>query len=106
MPPSPASPRRGRPGSSWGGFLGYYRVQSVLHHNRRRAARPIGRTVMDNYRRGVPAWLLGLRGEPHLSVIEHDVTRPLPPGLPPFHYVNPVTGLALPAASSAAGSAP
>ncbi len=41
------------------GFLGYYLVQSVLFWNQRHAAgRPIHVTVVDNYQRGAPEWIL------------------------------------------------
>src|SRR5688572_18370897 len=58
-----------------GGFLGYYLVQSVLFWNDRRAPRrPIHVTVVDNYRRGVPEWLLALRGNRNLALLEHDIS--------------------------------
>jgi UDP-glucuronate decarboxylase len=79
------------------GFLGYYLVQSVLFWNERHAAgRPIHVTVVDNYRRGVPEWLTGLRGNPHLSLVEHDISLPLPPGPREFHYVIHAAGIASP----------
>jgi nucleoside-diphosphate-sugar epimerase len=78
-----------------GGFLGYYLVQSVLSWNRR-AAPPIRLTAVDNYRRGVPAWLLALGRDPNLTLVEHDVSEPLPRGLPPFHYIVHAAGIASP----------
>jgi len=79
-----------------GGFLGYYLVQSVLFWNARHAGRPVQVTVVDNYRRGVPDWLLALRADPNLLLREHDICKPLPPGLPPFHYVIHAAGIASP----------
>jgi len=80
-----------------GGFLGYYLVQSVLFWNERRAASlPIRVTVLDNYRRGVPDWLLALRRNPNLLVVEHDIVRPLPPRLPEFEYIVHAAGIASP----------
>jgi nucleoside-diphosphate-sugar epimerase len=80
-----------------GGFLGYYLVQSVLFWNERRSAdRPIHVTVVENYRRGVPEWLLALRGDRNLSLLEHDVSQPLPPGLPEFQYIIHAAGIASP----------
>ena len=50
------------------GFLGYYLVQSVLFWNERQAAgRPIHVTVVDNYRRGAPAWLARAARQPATS---------------------------------------
>lgn len=80
-----------------GGFLGYYLVQSALFWNARRAqGRPIHVTVVENYKRGVPTWLVGLRGDPNLTVVEHDAAKPLPAGLPEFHYVIHAAGIASP----------
>src|SRR5688572_32377812 len=51
-----------------GGFLGYYLVQSALFWNERAAHHPIHVTVVDNYRRGVPDWLLDLTGQRNLAL--------------------------------------
>ena len=79
-----------------GGFLGYYLVQSVLFWNERRSGAPIHVTVIDNYRRGVPAWLLARREQPNLSLVEHDITQPLPSGLPAYQYIVHAAGIASP----------
>jgi UDP-glucuronate decarboxylase len=79
------------------GFLGYSLVQSVLFWNSKRSPdRPIHVTVVDNYKRGMPEWLLRLRGTPELSLIEHDIRQPLPPGLRDFHYIIHAAGIASP----------
>ncbi len=69
------------------GFLGYYLVQSVLHRNRSSAGPPIRITVYDNYARGVPRWLTELAGDPNLALVRHDITNPLPTGVPDFDFV-------------------
>jgi UDP-glucuronate decarboxylase len=80
-----------------GGFLGYYLVQSVLFWNEQGSGRrPIRVTVVDNYRRGVPDWLVALRGNRNLALLEHDISKPLPPDPPPFHYVIHAAGIASP----------
>jgi len=68
------------------GFLGYYLVQSALHYNRG-AAKPIHVTVYDNYVRGVPQWLDDLSNDPNLTLVRHDITRPLPADMPDFSYI-------------------
>ena len=68
------------------GFLGYYLVQSALHYNQG-AAKPIRVTVYDNYVRGVPQWLDDLSGDPNLTLVRHDITRPLPADMPDFSYI-------------------
>jgi nucleoside-diphosphate-sugar epimerase len=79
------------------GFLGYYLIQSVLHWNRsaHRASR-IALTVADNYARGVPQWMTGLEGTENLTLLRHDVTRPLPPEAGDFQYVIHAAGIASP----------
>jgi nucleoside-diphosphate-sugar epimerase len=79
------------------GFLGYYLVQAALFWNRRSAkGRPVHLTVVDNYKRGAPDWLLALRGDPNLVLLEHDVRRPLPQGPREFHYIIHAAGIASP----------
>ncbi len=80
-----------------GGFLGYYLVQAVLHWNRTRRARgAIDVTVYDNYMRGVPAWLEGLRNEPGLTIVRQDMIRPLPSPMPHFDWIVHAAGIASP----------
>jgi len=70
------------------GFLGYYLVQSVLHWNKTMGSgSPIALTVYDNYIRGVPAWLSGLADDPHLTLVKHDISKPLPSYIPDFQYI-------------------
>jgi UDP-glucuronate decarboxylase len=64
------------------GFLGYYLVQSTLHWNVLHPQyAPISMTVLDNYARGVPAWLTGLATTHNLRLITHDISKPLPADL-------------------------
>lgn len=80
-----------------GGFLGYYLVQSVLFWNDHEAAgRPIHLTVVDNYRRGTPHWLQGLRGSSNFTLMEHDISKPLPHGTRYLQYVIHAAGIASP----------
>jgi UDP-glucuronate decarboxylase len=79
------------------GFLGYYLVQSALHWNHRNPGRaPIRVTVLDNFIRGVPAWLTDMEGNPHLRLIRHDITRPLPPELGDAAYLIHAASIASP----------
>jgi nucleoside-diphosphate-sugar epimerase len=80
-----------------GGFLGYYLVQAALFWNQRRgAAAPIHVTVVENYKRGAPEWLLALRKDRNLTLVEHDASKPLPAGLREFQYVIHAAGIASP----------
>ncbi|HUS14224.1 MAG TPA: UDP-glucuronic acid decarboxylase family protein [Chloroflexia bacterium] len=52
-------------------------------------------TILDNYVTGNPRNIAGLRDNPRLQVVEHDVSRPLPPGLPApdqiYHLASPAS---------------
>jgi len=79
------------------GFLGYYLVQSVLFWNRKaNRAQPIKVTVYDNYIRGVPSWLTKLRGDENLTLVRHDMIKPLPEGMGDFQYIVHAAGIASP----------
>jgi UDP-glucuronate decarboxylase len=70
------------------GFLGHYLVQAVLHWNKNLdKVRNIDLTVYDNFVRGVPAWLVGLKGDKHLALVRHDVLNPLPINMGDFQYI-------------------
>lgn len=78
------------------GFLGHYMVQSVLHWNSLGKAAPINLTVYDSWIRGVPDWLRAREGEPHLHLVTHDVTNPMPSPDPEFDYVVHAASIASP----------
>jgi len=79
------------------GFLGHYLVQTALHWNRTAGkGRPIRLTVYDNYVRGVPAWLKRLKQEHHLTLVQHDVTAPLPADMGDFQYIIHAASIASP----------
>jgi nucleoside-diphosphate-sugar epimerase len=70
------------------GFLGYYLVQGALQWNTANGSRPpIRLTVLDSFIRGVPPWLTALEKNPHLRLIRHDVTNPLPAELGDIDYL-------------------
>src|SRR5687767_9188624 len=70
------------------GFLGYYLVQGALHWNRQNSGgKPIRVTVLDNFIRGVPPWLTALQNNPHLQLLKHDITQPLPANLGDHEYL-------------------
>jgi nucleoside-diphosphate-sugar epimerase len=77
------------------GFLGYYLVQAVLHWNER-AKQKIQVTVYDNYIRGVPVWLTNLEPNAELTLVEHDITRPLPQSIGDFEYIIHAASIASP----------
>ena len=82
--------------SGGAGFLGHYLVQAVLHWNRSRGAAPISLIVGDNYIRGVPSWLTTLSSDPSLTLLNHDITTPLPNDAGPFDFVVHAASIASP----------
>ena len=79
------------------GFLGYYLVKAALHWNRQRSPeRPIDVTVFDNYFRGVPDWLTEIEDDPNLTLVKHDMIKPLPDDMPHFDYIIHAAGIASP----------
>lgn len=79
-----------------GGFLGYWLVQTALFWNERRGRAPISMTVVENFRRGAPRWLMDLRGRPHFTLLEHDICAPLPAGAGRFDWIIHAAGIASP----------
>lgn len=80
-----------------GGFLGYELVKAALARNRGTSPHEAIRvTVLDNFIRGVPAWLDEHAGDPALSVIRHDIRDPLPGNLPSFDFIVHAAGIASP----------
>jgi UDP-glucuronate decarboxylase len=79
------------------GFLGHYLVQLVAHRNAEVPAAGRTRvTVYDNYARGVPPWLQELESDPSVTLVEHDITEPLPEDAGDFQYVVHAAGIASP----------
>lgn len=81
------------------GFLGYYLIQSALHHNRSAAAgERIHITVYDNFARGTPPWLTALAGDAMLTIERRDMIEPLPPDgeMGDFQYIIHAAGIASP----------
>ena len=77
------------------GFLGYYLVQSVLHWNNKYPTKAIALTVYDNYIRGIPDWLKNVQSN-LLTLIEHDITNPLPANMGDFQYIVHAASIASP----------
>ena len=57
------------------GFIGSHLCEALLAAGRRVVC-------LDNFQTGGPANVAHLRGHPRFALVEHDVTGPLPPGLP------------------------
>lgn len=79
------------------GFLGYYLVQAPLYWNTRNPGKaPINVTVYDNFLRGCPDWLAGLKSDANLTLVRHDIIEPLPADRPAFSFIIHAAGIASP----------
>ena len=78
------------------GFLGYYMVKAVIRWNERNPRARIRLTVLDNFFRGVPAWLTALSQTPDLALLRHSIVDPLPPDLPAHDSIVHAAGIASP----------
>lgn len=80
------------------GFLGYYLVQAVTHHNATTTAadRKIPLTVWDNFSRGVPSWLTHLAETRQLQLARHDLKQPLPADMGEFDWIVHAASIASP----------
>ncbi|MGA3206883.1 MAG: NAD-dependent epimerase/dehydratase family protein [Syntrophales bacterium] len=78
------------------GFLGYYLVQSILQWNKIGGTASIKLTVYDNYIRGMPNWLTGSEDDPNLTLVDHDITHPLPTDIADFNYIIHAASIASP----------
>jgi dTDP-glucose 4,6-dehydratase/UDP-glucuronate decarboxylase len=78
------------------GFLGYLLVHTLCAVGRNDGREPVELTVYENFVRGRKAWLDELAGRPHLDLVEHDISRPLPADMPAFDYVIHAASIASP----------
>jgi nucleoside-diphosphate-sugar epimerase len=79
------------------GFLGYYFIQSILYWNEKTEKNEnIHLTVYDNYMRGVPTWLAEFSETQNLSLVKHDITKPLPQNIDNFQYIIHAASIASP----------
>jgi UDP-glucuronate decarboxylase len=79
------------------GFLGHYFVQSALYWNSMNCGHaPITVVVYDSFVRGMPPWLSGLEGDPHLKLVKHDIRHPLPVDREDFAYIIHAASIASP----------
>ncbi len=79
------------------GFLGYYLVQSILYWNKTKGEEEsIQLIVYDNYIRGFPTWLTRLEVDGNLTLIKHDITKPLPSNIGDFQYIIHAASIASP----------
>jgi UDP-glucuronate decarboxylase len=79
------------------GFLGYYFVHAIYHHNQNSAQSDwIPLTVFDNYVRGIPAWTKELDGDCGVRFLTYDLASPLPDDMADFEYIIHAASIASP----------
>lgn len=70
------------------GFLGYYLVQAILHHNKSLSDdNKIQLTIYENFSRGMPDWLKDLEDDSSLVIEKFDMRNPLPGNIRDFQFI-------------------
>jgi UDP-glucuronate decarboxylase len=78
------------------GFLGYMFVHLLSQVGDIDGRSPIKLTVYENFSRGRKPWLDELAKRVNVTLIEHDVTKPLPKNAPRFDYIIHAASIASP----------
>tara|TARA_Y100000992_G_scaffold297669_1_gene261596 strand:- start:671 stop:1759 length:1089 start_codon:yes stop_codon:yes gene_type:complete len=78
-----------------GGFLGFYFIKTFLRWNELNPKKKIKIVVYDNFIRGVPQWLKGIKNN-NLSLKKFDVTNKLPTSLKNVNYFIHAASIASP----------
>jgi UDP-glucuronate decarboxylase len=79
-----------------GGFLGYMFIQLLCQVGERDGRKPIKLTIYENFSRGPKPWLSKLAAQKRITLVEHDITKPLPCDLPNFSYIIHAASIASP----------
>jgi UDP-glucuronate decarboxylase len=79
-----------------GGFLGYLYLHLLAQVGRGDGRKPIDITVYENFSRGRKAWLEKLALASNVTLVEHDITRPLPANMPEVDYIVHAASIASP----------
>jgi dTDP-glucose 4,6-dehydratase/UDP-glucuronate decarboxylase len=79
-----------------GGFLGYLLVHLLAHVGEEDGRTPVRLVVYENFSRGRKPWLDEIARKPNVTVVQHDITKPLPASLPRFDYIVHAASIASP----------
>jgi len=79
-----------------GGFLGYTLVHLLTEIGDGDGRSPVRLTIYENFSRGRKPWLDRLAARPHVTLVHHDVTQPLPADVPAFDYIIHAASIASP----------
>lgn len=80
-----------------GGFIGYYLIQALLKGNFQKLfKKPLDIVLLDNFIRGIPNWIKEYEDNPHLSILQHDISQPLPDNFRSFTHVIHAASIASP----------
>jgi UDP-glucuronate decarboxylase len=69
------------------GFLGYMFVHFLSQVGDNDGRLPIKLTIYDNFSRGRKPWLSKLATRENITIVEHDITKPLPNNSSKFSYI-------------------
>ena len=79
-----------------GGFLGYTLVHVLADIGRQDGREPVQLTIYENFSRGRKPWLEQFAGRPNVTLVHHDITKPLPDDVPRFDYIIHAASIASP----------
>ena len=78
------------------GFLGYELTHLFSQVGFEDGRKSIDLTVYDNFSRGSKQWLKNLSNKSNVSLIRHDITKPIPDNAPDFDYIIHAASIASP----------
>lgn len=78
------------------GFLGYEMVHLLANVGVDDGRDPIRVTIYDNFTRGRKEWMTTLALRDNVTLVEHDITKPLPDNAPLFSYIVHAASIASP----------
>jgi dTDP-glucose 4,6-dehydratase/UDP-glucuronate decarboxylase len=78
------------------GFLGYTFVHLLAQVGTADGRAPLRLRIHENFSRGRKPWLDQLAMRPNVTLLQHDVTRPLPADAPAFDYIIHAASIASP----------
>jgi len=78
------------------GFLGYEFLHLLASIGDEDGRIPVDLTIYENFSRGRKSWLSKLSEQSNVSLVEHDITDPLPECIPMFDYIIHAASIASP----------
>jgi UDP-glucuronate decarboxylase len=78
------------------GFLGYMLLHLLSQVGETDGRQPVRLTIYENFSRGRKPWLSRLAARKNVTIVEHDVSNPIPRNSPRFSYIIHAASIASP----------